>query len=494
MKKKWNIRRLRSRVEPNILQPSGVGTVILLVFLVFASMISPEGEGMSAALRIQAMLVGCGLTLSLGCDYLAGLRNLVRVDLVSLWALYFLTFVEFLFPQPDFHIGASGYPITGSARITLLALAGLAIGRHLPLSGDSGGKRSDPRRFGTLSAVHWLWVLAVAAAFGYLHMLMAVNFNPLAMIEAMMQPRFSQPWGRGKFGDWKALIFELSMFLYMIPPVYGILLAKRKHLSAAGFAFATGIALLTLFYGFSSGTRNIFVVYVAGMIGGYLLVLPRIRMSHLVTAAVVGGTLLYVSTVQMLAFRQIGLQNYLEYGAPETHHEEEAGFFVDANLLNMAMVMDAFPARHDHLGFNVPYNALVRPIPRAIWPGKPEGLEVGIEEAVGMEGLTLAVTFAGEAYMAAGDLGVIVAGLFFGALCGIWNHLFRGRWNPYSQLLYASGFFPAAITMRSLFSFTTALLPILGLLVLSYLVREFLGSGARRRSRPPVRNEALDSR
>ena len=109
----------------------------------------------------------------------------------------------------------------------------------------------------------------------------------------------------------------------------------------------------------------------------------------------------------------------------------------------------------------------MRPIPRALWPDKPEGLSTGIEEALDAEGFTIATTYIGEAYMAFGILGVIAASLGFGALAGWWNRL--GGYSSAAALtsvLYASGFFALAISMRSLLTFTTAALPTLALLVI----------------------------
>ena len=45
-----------------------------------------------------------------------------------------------------------------------------------------------------------------------------------------------------------------------------------------------------------------------------------------------------------------------------------------------------FPRTHPFLGFEIPYQALIRPIPRAIWPGKPEGLSMTIEDVMEVEG------------------------------------------------------------------------------------------------------------
>ena len=463
-----------------------MGTGLILLACTVASFLGNEdAESISAVLRTQALIVGFALAGSISLDASVSVRNAVRVDIVCLSALYFLTYVEFLFPQPGFEIMAKGFPIEMSSAMTLLGIAALALGRHSDVFWSSPAPRQARASEPGLKVEHWLALMWIAAALGYLHMLLAVNFNPLTMIEKMMDPRFSQPWSRGKFGDWKALIFELSLFLSLIPPVYGVLLAKRRKVPSFGFWLATALTALTLFYGFSGGTRNVFATYVASLIGAYLLVQPRLLLPKVLTAAGIGVVLLYVSTQQMLAFRQIGLANYLKYGKPEVENaEDSSGFFVDANLLNMAMLIQAFDMRHDPIGMDVPYNALIRPIPRAIWPGKPEGLKIGIEEAVGMEGLTLAVTFVGEGYMSAKATGVILSGLFFGGLCGFWNARFRNSSGSFSQLVYAAGFLPAAISMRSLFSFTPAVLPILGLLIISWLLKNQSGEKV---SKKPLR-------
>jgi len=460
-----------SGMDKNPLEPELPGTLVLLGCLLIAYTLgSDAGESLTGTLRNQAIAVGLGLAVSVALDYRRGLRNLIRTDIVCLSALYFLTYVEFLFPQPQFNEMAATYDVLGASQLVILGMGCLALTRHM-------GFRSKFRELPHLSGVaglspnQWMGLFWIASGLGYFYMLITVNFNIFEMVDAMMRARFSQPWGRGKYGDWKALLYELSLFIYLIPPVYGILLAQRNKLPVFGFWLATLIAGFTLFYGFSSGTRNVFATYVAGMIGAYLLVLPKLKIRHVVVATLLGGGLLYFATNQMLAFRQVGLASYLESGSPNEGENNEDAFFIDANLLNMALVMESVPSRIAYLGWEVPYNAIVRPIPRAIWPGKPEGLSVGIEEAAGLQGLTLSITFVGEAYMAAGAWGVALAGAFFGALCGIWNSLFRGRWDPFSQLVYAAGFFPAAISMRSLFAFSTAILPIFGLLAIAAILR-----------------------
>jgi hypothetical protein len=211
---------------------------------------------------------------------------------------------------------------------------------------------------------------------------------------------------------------------------------------------------------------------------------------------------LVVSTTMMLRFRNIGFKDWLKYGPPASQPEQKT-LFVDYNLWAIAQLVDVFPAKHDYLGWEVPYLALIRPIPRAIWPNKPEGMSLSIEDALGAEGMTVAASFAGEAYMAGGMIAVFACGIFFGAAAGWWSYLSSPKNSEMGLLIYASGFFAAVISMRSLFVFTTALMPtVAGVVIAAHLVR-FLAArvaqiakrlrGQARPSprQPPVRGRTL---
>jgi len=65
----------------------------------------------------------------------------------------------------------------------------------------------------------------------------------------------------------------------------------------------------------------------------------------------------------------------------------------------------------------------------------------------------------------AGWLGVIGVSLFFGALAAWWNRMAMRQQSDYALVVYALGFFAAGITMRSMFWLTTAILPVIALIV-----------------------------
>jgi hypothetical protein len=173
----------------------------------------------------------------------------------------------------------------------------------------------------------------------------------------------------------------------------------------------------------------------------------------------------------MLATRTIGLKEYILNGAPPAQvNDEQPSFFVDLNLVNISQLTQTFPSVQPFLGWEVAYIGLIHPIPRAVWPGKPEGLSVSIESALGANSsMTLSTTFVGEAYMAGGAFGVFLAGLFFGVISGWWGRFATAITSEIGFLIYASGFAAIAMSMRSLFWLTTVALPTIAAIALAMI-------------------------
>ncbi|MEZ5326124.1 MAG: O-antigen polymerase [Verrucomicrobiales bacterium] len=414
--------------------------------------------------RHVAIFAGIGLAISFLIDlYQGGVRNVIRGDSVCLLALYFLTLVEFLFPQPDFDETVTRSLTGRGLELVLLAFAGITIGRHFfpPKQLHAAMDPMPPA-----PAAWYFNLLILAAILGFMHRFVAVDFNLVRWWEATTGPRFSVPWVRGRLGNWKALFNELALMLYLIPPLFAVIWNRRSEISRGKLYASVFFFAFTLFSAFCDGTRNVFATYLATFPVAYILTSPHPSGKRVAILSGIIAALLMFSTHHMLKFRNSGLKAYLA-GDTSMMPVSEDTLFVDYNLLAISQLTAQFPERFDYLGMEVPIWALLRPIPRALWPGKPEGLSTGIEEALDAEGFTIATTFIGEAYMAFGILGVIAASLAFGALAGWWNRL--GGYSSAAALtsvLYASGFFALAISMRSLLTFTTAALPTVALYVI----------------------------
>jgi hypothetical protein len=442
-----------SRTAASVVMCAGLATTYLFL---------PDG-GPVAIYRTAA--IGAALAIGLGIFLEAqGLRSLIRTDLLMLVALFGLTLVEFFFPQQDLDQEIMARSATHGVEALFIGFCGLIIGRNF-------GSSSRPA---VASAVSVQWrpatlfrIYVVLLFFGYLDMFWAVSFNPVELVHQMLRPRFSQPWSRTTSGGLGDLFGTVSgLLLYLVPAIAGSILANSSRFTFSQKAIIVVGLGFTLFCGFSGGTRNVFCTYLIILFASYILLKRDITWKRVIVLAGVAVVLLYSAAYYMLQFRQEGLENYVESvgsvegeGAVEGKGWKRATLFIDNNLPTISALTDVFPNRFDYLGSELVFFAILRPLPRALWPAKPDKLSVAAEDALGLTGLTLSSTFVGESYMMGGYPAILMVGLFLGWLAGWWTRFGLDLRSNVGMVLYASGFFAAAASMRSIVFTTTAMLP-----------------------------------
>src|SRR5207245_8727216 len=82
-------------------RPSLAGTGIFVIGLLLTA-VSLHGATASGVARYAAIGCGVSLAFSLVLELRTGAANLLRSDVVAIFALYFLLFFEFLFLQSNF--------------------------------------------------------------------------------------------------------------------------------------------------------------------------------------------------------------------------------------------------------------------------------------------------------------------------------------------------------------------------------------------------------
>ena len=209
-----------------------------------------------AIFTTAAIGMGVALAIATAIEATVGVQSLIRVDLLMLWILYGLTFYEFLFPQPNAEDLVSAASALDGTAVALLGFFGLAVGRHLTSS------RAKPdRAFNAVNtASDSIFLLFVAVAIlGYLHILLAVNFDILEMLRQMELPRFSQSWARGRLGgDLNSILVEVGALINLIPPIAGFIYSHAREYKFWQKLTVTIVLGLTYYSAFASGTRNVF--------------------------------------------------------------------------------------------------------------------------------------------------------------------------------------------------------------------------------------------
>ncbi len=458
-------------------RPSWAATGTAL-FGVTATAVLSSGQLPSQLAHQAALGVLLSLVASLCIEARAGLRNVIRADLLAIVAFYYLTLFEFLFRQPVFDTSTSLGAASSALLAVYLGFASLLIARHVPRP-----KRLPFARYlqAEMSIGKLLLLFWVAVILGYFYMLACSEWNPLTMLAAMAGPRFSQPWSRGQLGDWRSIFTELSLLLYLIPALAGVVLARPERYRLHHLLPILILLLVTLYQGFATGTRNIFGAYLVNFLVGFAFASSVRRRNRVLALSLVTAAAMGMATYVMLQFREWGLRNWLRGDYTRTSNLQSDYVFVDYNLLTIATMTNYYPKRHPFLGMEIPYLAIIRPIPRFLWPGKPTGMSQSIEQIMGYdEGVTISATFVGEAYISGGYWAIVFVGLILGAINGWWSLMASARNSELGILVYASGFFSAVITMRSLFAFTTAVLPTLVCLLVVILLVSSAQAGGRK--------------
>lgn len=173
----------------------------------------------------------------------------------------------------------------------------------------------------------------------------------------------------------------------------------------------------------------------------------RLRHQSLVKVFTVVGSLLFIAFVFTLTYTNIrhslGLADasiqrrgeqlstlLTDYNPVFIQKNMEMLFFQDAPLISVFFI-ENYPNTYDLRPFNGPWSFIVMPIPRSIWPAKPEGMGEVAQRQLGAEA-NLAPGIVGSGWSEMMYVGVAYYAIFFGLFTGGADRLLRLRGhNPY---------------------------------------------------------------
>lgn len=314
-------------------------------------------------------------------------------------------------------------------------------------------------------------IIGICFALGIFYFYYSTGYNFDYMISSLSKSRFRSPWSRGISGGFDSFLEHLKYFGYVLPALTALLIISEKKVN---FRTISALAMMIFFsaFEFQGGGRRITGFLLGSFVMTFLIYYRQsLKIRHYVLLGVFGFLFLILLDMQ-LAFRNKGYQDM--FSTYEIEQMDEIR--VDDNFLRLAQVIELIPSQFPHSGMDYLIWSFARPIPRAIWPGKPMGPGFDVAEMVGAKGVSLTTTVVGEAYASFGFLMIIVVGCISGILSGTLNTLLKRPIGVLGVAFYALGVLALVAGVRALVDLIIFSYAFLGLFVVyKYLLRRKRG-------------------
>jgi hypothetical protein len=270
------------------------------------------------------------------------------------------------------------------------------------------------------------------------------DFDLVRMYNALFAGRFVAPWSRGAYGGWDAFLDHLAYFGYLLPGLTVLLYRAERRLSWRPILLACLTVIIGLLLAQGGGRR---IIGALALSAGVIWVLTsKIKGRSLLSLSLFGLPALLMYLQYILVTRRTGIGAAGDISARELM---ATGIAVDDNFNRLSQLIEIIPAYAPHVGFDWVIWILVRPIPRVLWPGKPDGIGFDLTAFLGMENVTLTASVVGESYVAFGLFGCLVVGMVYGYLAGRLVRLLDLAAYSGALLMYVLGLMALFVGLRS---------------------------------------------
>lgn len=391
---------------------TGLGVLFIGLGTVAALLAIPQDFSSRGALTFSGfILVGSYLAPTL-FSWRNDVRSLLSGENVLILAMVYWTLLDIL-------QGAYALPVSHDAVVREFILISIAVTGFW--IGATAFKPLAPSIIMSAAAQPWspaavFRLLTLAFCLGVWDFFFRSDFDLDLMLNALGSSRWESPWQRETLGDWTSFSYHLQYFGYLVPAL-AVLLAARlgwRH-PAVWIALFMSVVVLAL-HAQGGGRRIVGAMILAGLFC-WLIHVRRLTPRRLIVAALVLAALAAAMQL-MLVFRGAG---FADRGSALTAFDY---LHVDDNFLRIAQMLEFVPDSHPFVGFQYILFALVRPIPRVLWPEKPIDGGFDLAELLGIPFTTFAITAAGEFYVSFGYIGVFVGCLIYGRLSTMANAMF----------------------------------------------------------------------
>lgn len=437
-----------------------VALVATIVGTIAAVLAVPDDFAPEGALQLSALLCAAGMLLG---PILAGLRDarsLARIENVLASAPAYWLLLDLI---------QGRYGITSANRedvVTSFIACGLfSSGVWLsclrrPWKLPRFIMRASTR---DLSADTAFKVAIVCFLIGVFYFLFKAGFDPEVVIDSFTVGRWDAVWSRtGPEGGWDAFVEHLSYF-GMLLPCLAVVIGRR-----AGWLDLKTITCWVLSISYAAfqaqgGNRRYVGVMFGAAIVVWLLSSSRLGLKQQVVVVAYAAALLVAMNL-MLAYRGGGVASFGE--EDDVLFESVGEVRVDDNFLRLAQSVHLVPAYEPYVWYDYAWFALIRPIPRVFWPGKPLAPNFRIMDYINT-GASLSSSVVGEFYVSGGLLAVLVGGWFYGRLGLCARSLLAGERTLTSDMLYSTwlmALFAGCRSMQDLVMMSYVVLALLAIL------------------------------
>jgi oligosaccharide repeat unit polymerase len=312
--------------------------------------------------------------------------------------------------------------------------------------------------------------LAVASfLLGISRFAVATDFNLIAMFQSIGSGRWDAPWARGQLGGWDSFLDHLQYFGYLTAVLTVVVGRRIGWLNWRTIVSALMSVVMALFL-VQSGSRRVIGVVVGMALIFWILVQDRgLKVKHAVAIALTVIALLFAMQF-MLQYRNVGLTVALSEPAVEQQALSPNEYLhVDDNFYRLCQVIQLIPDPHPYVYHGYLVYALVRPIPRVLWPGKPVDAGFDLTRAVGDREVSYSCSVIGELYMSLGLLGIALGGWLYGRLAALVNGVLSQSTAVGGVVIYSIGAMALFSGMRSMLELVLVSYVLIAWVVLSRL-------------------------
>jgi oligosaccharide repeat unit polymerase len=435
-----------------------VGTVLALAFI-------PRNPFPAGELASSATAMALGLAAAPIAASFRNLRTMLRAEHLLVIAPIYWLLMDLIQGTYDL-VDVDKASIEAAFLAIGLFVCGLWFAALLPphFSPKALAKSASRRLSGKL-LFRIILIFFILGIFKYAY---PCNFDPALMLDGLMAERNSAPWARGSQATGiGAVLDHLGYFGYLLPTLTVLLWTRSRRLNPPVIIAIALSLMMAAFLAQLGGRRIIGVIFGAALIC-WIIEQEKLKIQHLLLV-VVTSVVLLTGMQYMLEVRSVGVKDFLQQGA----ELRQTNLRVDDNFLRLSQIISIVPKQHPYVYEKQVIFALIRPIPRAMWPTKP--LNPGFDLTValgdqGMEGTSLTSSVIGEWYYSFGWVGVFIGGLIYGRLAGLASLLLVKDAESAGAIVYSLLAMTLFVGMRSMLELVLTSYAVLAWMGISWLL------------------------